>query len=419
MFCSNCGKKIDDGSKFCQFCGSPIKDNVNQSMPHQQPQIPVGKKINPLLVGGIGLGCLAVVLCGVRLLTSDKQDSPAEVAVTESVPVEDSTDNTEVEETDTGNDIYYVNEDDTSLESDSVAGDSVSKEQDDEFLSAYTDYIEEVFAEDNILGYNFIYIDADDAPECLVWTTNEYNQLGRVFVLSYKNGEIESVTTEGDLSSSVTVGYIPRSGDFWVGLTDWHWSSDDVFLLDDSFHKVVSLYGGSGDAYNPDGTLLINGQDANSEEYDEITSDIYSDKYTRLNVDMYGQNYDAIYSTLSAAYDALRTTTYKAYAPEVAEFELKDGILTLTTQDPSNGGSIDSEEVWHNVDPLFSISYPVAEDCTWEYGHDEGGFVLDEYGSFETMKEDVIADKDEIYSPFSLYIEVIDDIVVRVYSIQS
>lgn len=24
MFCMNCGKKIDDGSKFCQFCGSPI-----------------------------------------------------------------------------------------------------------------------------------------------------------------------------------------------------------------------------------------------------------------------------------------------------------------------------------------------------------------------------------------------------------
>lgn len=120
MFCSNCGKKIDDNSKFCQFCGSLIKDNVSQSMTHQQPQIPVGKKINPLLVGGIGLGCLAVVLCGVRLLSSDKQDSPAEVAVMESAPVEDNTDepvstpadDTEVEETDTGNKIYFLTESD-------------------------------------------------------------------------------------------------------------------------------------------------------------------------------------------------------------------------------------------------------------------------------------------------------------------
>lgn len=134
MFCMKCGKKIDDGSKFCQFCGSAIKDNVSQSVPQQQPQIPVGKKVNPILVGGIGLGCLAVVLCGVHFLISDKQDSSAEVVTTEPASVEDSTDksvtelasvkdstdksastpadDTEVEETDTSNDIYFLTESD-------------------------------------------------------------------------------------------------------------------------------------------------------------------------------------------------------------------------------------------------------------------------------------------------------------------
>lgn len=595
MFCMNCGKKIDDNSKFCQFCGSPIKDNVSQSMPQQQPQIPVRKKVNPILVGSIGLGCLAVVLCGVHFLSSDKQDSPAEVAVTESAPVEDSTDNsvvdsvdnTEVEETDTGNNVYYLteedifsqldsffnfcwsnsafnsnrdlgqdtidlgensfrslyavtveksidvgvvaiyetnpnmiltsdfadvclsggnsdidnlinnvcmwensikfidsnidgtwhfyegtdecvyaavsvddcnftiemvqctedpykwlinnidmrlnqdlldaklkNEDDISLESDSVAGDSVSKEQDDEFLSAYTDYIEEVLAEEEILGYNLIYIDDNDIPECLVWTKAgaDNNPECRVFVLSYKNDNIESVTTD-TTGWYADVLYSPRSGDFRLETSIYRWYKQTVFTLDDSFHKVISM---EHESLGVDsGRSVIDEQEVSDEEYDKILSQYdYLNSYTRLICgvqDASGENFYAtgVYSSLLDAYDALRTTTYKAYAPEVAEFELKDGILTLTTQDPSNGGSIDSEEVWHNVDPLFSISYPVAEDCTWEYGHDEGGFVLDEYGSFETMKEDVIADKDEIYSPFSLYIEVIDNVVVRVYSIQS
>ena len=26
MFCGNCGKKNEEGAKFCKFCGSPMKD---------------------------------------------------------------------------------------------------------------------------------------------------------------------------------------------------------------------------------------------------------------------------------------------------------------------------------------------------------------------------------------------------------
>lgn len=166
-----------------------------------------------------------------------------------------------------------------------------------ESLFAYANYLESVFTTEERLGYNLIYIDADDIPECIVWTTNESRQLCRAFVLSYKNGSVESVTVEGEEGYCATVGYIPRSGDFWVSSSDWHWSYDDIFLLDDSFHKVSSTSYGSD--------CMINGQIVDYEEYDEVTSDIYSDKYTQLYIDMYGQNFDAIYSTLIAAYDAL------------------------------------------------------------------------------------------------------------------
>lgn len=29
MFCANCGKQIDDGIQFCNYCGTPTKNNVN------------------------------------------------------------------------------------------------------------------------------------------------------------------------------------------------------------------------------------------------------------------------------------------------------------------------------------------------------------------------------------------------------
>ena len=29
MFCKNCGKEINDKSKFCQFCGEQVAENEN------------------------------------------------------------------------------------------------------------------------------------------------------------------------------------------------------------------------------------------------------------------------------------------------------------------------------------------------------------------------------------------------------
>lgn len=585
MFCMNCGKKIDDNSKFCQFCGSPIKDNVSQSMPQQQPQIPVRKKVNPILVGSIGLGCLAVVLCGVHFLSSDKQDSPAEVAVTESAPVEDSTDNsvvdsvdnTEVEETDTGNNVYYLteedifsqldsffnfcwsnsafnsnrdlgqdtidlgensfrslyavtveksidvgvvaiyetnpnmiltsdfadvclsggnsdidnlinnvcmwensikfidsnidgtwhfyegtdecvyaavsvddcnftiemvqctedpykwlinnidmrlnqdlldaklkNEDDISLESDSVAGDSVSKEQDDEFLSAYTDYIEEVLAEEEILGYNLIYIDDNDIPECLVWTKAgaDNNPECRVFVLSYKNDNIESVTTD-TTGWYADVLYSSRSGDFSLETSIYRWYKQTVFTLDDSFHKVISM---EYESLGTSGRSVIDEQEVSSEEYDKIISQYdYLDSYTRLSCgvqDTSGENFytTGVYSSLLDAYDALRTTTYAAYSVEITKFDLTDNILTVEADSDPNGRR-----------EGFAISYPVSEDCTWEYGYynNDGSFVSDEYESFEYMKEEIAENQQniEVQSQILLCVEVVDDTVVRVYRV--
>lgn len=299
--------------------------------------------------------------------------------------------------------------------------------EDADVLSAYYDYIENNYSEDGIIGYNLIYIDDDDIPECVVWTGKPAERYGcRVFALSYKNGSMEAVTVEAGEGHSADIVCCPKSGIIWLSMLDTLWQYHSKFELSDSFHKLKSKYyysdGNGNVGYQIDG-VEVSGDFFNSEENNRyIESEDFED-FIIISIctdEAHGRSYGGTFSSLLGAYDDLRTVTYKAHAPEVAEFELKDGILTLTTQDPSNGGSIDSEEVWHNVDPLFSISYPVAEDCTWEYGHDNGGeFVVDEYGSFETMKENVVADKECMDSPFSLYVEVIDDVVVKVYSIQS
>lgn len=35
MFCSKCGKPVNDGSLFCTFCGNSVTDSVAQSVPIQ------------------------------------------------------------------------------------------------------------------------------------------------------------------------------------------------------------------------------------------------------------------------------------------------------------------------------------------------------------------------------------------------
>lgn len=308
---------------------------------------------------------------------------------------------------------------------DTLIGKVVDKEIVDALI-AYEEYIEQTLVEEGIYGYNLIYIDDNDIPECVVWTENDQ----RVFVLCYKNSDVESVTHQ-QISSYLDVIYTPKSGKFNISVFYGSAGTEDnIFTLDDGFHLAVyadSNRSFSWDEY--DRSFNINGQEVSASEYEEAIANEF--EYIILGgcayrdegfYSSYYESYKDVqgtYSTLLSAYDALRITTYQAYAPEVAEFDLTDGILTLTTEDPAEGNSSDSEEVWHNVDPLFSISYPVAESCTWEYGHYEYDFVLDEYGSFETMKENVVADKECLYSPFSLYVEVIDDVVVRVYSIQS
>ena len=41
MFCSNCGKQIPDGSKFCPYCGAPVMKIVSETSLKQAKEKPI------------------------------------------------------------------------------------------------------------------------------------------------------------------------------------------------------------------------------------------------------------------------------------------------------------------------------------------------------------------------------------------
>ena len=111
------------------------------------------------------------------------------------------------------------------------------------------------------------------------------------------------------------------------------------------------------------------------------------------------------------------TNTYSTYVPQVAVFEISDGVLTVVSDTRFN---------WDSGEK-FSISYPVAEGCVWETGYFSSDFVAEDTTDYESVKayiekeqagytEDPETGEFGIESPMGIYIEVTDGMVVRVYT---
>ena len=289
-----------------------------------------------------------------------------------------------------------------------------------EALFAYVNYSEEVLSDEEIYGYNLIYIDDNDVPECLVWTEDD----NRVYVLSYKNGNIESVTTQ--MSSAYThVSYTPKSGVFELGV--FYGSAgleSDIFTLDDSFDWV--LYADENRTFSWDEYDLvytINGETVDESIYNENLKQ-YENFECTISVDTsgYGTDISETYGSILSAYDALRTTKYYANLPEIVEFELSDGILTVSSDDGSRFGWNGGEREY------FSFSYPVSDDCSWECGYYAVDFVRDEYMDYSTVKECIESEQAQykegkekygddfsVESPPGFDFIVVDGVIVKVY----
>ena len=67
MFCQNCGKKLENGEKFCSNCGTP--NTINFQIENENTVLPKRKKSILLLVGIISIIIIALIIIAVVILT--------------------------------------------------------------------------------------------------------------------------------------------------------------------------------------------------------------------------------------------------------------------------------------------------------------------------------------------------------------
>lgn len=190
-----------------------------------------------------------------------------------------------------------------------------------EALFTYANHIDNTLKGEKIIGYNLIYMDDDDIPECLVWVGgNVDDNAGKVYAFSNKGGNIQSVASAGtsDEYSYSFCYYTPQTGEFMMKTTSdgfGHTEISSVFILGDSgFDFVCSLEMGRSDGETY--VYKINNQDSVHYKLDDPTPELdgfyeqfgkylkYDSTYLECSIQ---GNTNETYSTLLSAYDALTT----------------------------------------------------------------------------------------------------------------
>lgn len=192
------------------------------------------------------------------------------------------------------------------------------------------------------------------------------------------------------------------------------------------------------DNFDGDGNYIpvyqISGADVSEEEYNQKLNDITADITNSYSGDEnFSQDTDV--TDLIMEYDSIKSisdmesfddeanipyteTTYNTYEYCIYQFEQKDGILTVAADD---GAAVADG---FGLQDSFSFSYPIAEDCTWESGHWDDGFVPYEQIDMETVvqginewRNDYELFPDELESPAEICFDIVNDKIVRVYRI--
>lgn len=80
MFCKKCGKELEDGAVFCQFCGQKQTENVEENVQKKEEQIS-NKKL--ILAGTVMAAAILAVIAVFKLFTRDKGNAVADNTVVE------------------------------------------------------------------------------------------------------------------------------------------------------------------------------------------------------------------------------------------------------------------------------------------------------------------------------------------------
>lgn len=265
-----------------------------------------------------------------------------------------------------------------------------------EVLPAYEEYINEHCGELN--GCELIYIDDDDIPECV------YLDMSWEMVLCYDSGTVRCCSS--GFGGNAHVAYRERTGEFEIGGIAGSQEYKEFYTLEDGVFSLI------GSAYHSN-YVGYEGEDV--DEYYIEDNGVSKGEYESY-VDSFG-TYEWVsceYSSISEAYQNLGQETLETWEEYVTKFELADGILTVEAEESENGYL-----------SAISISYPISDDCSWE------DCVFGEYNkelSYEELKSEIEEQRnwhlrylngeieEDVNDPYSLYIEIKDGEIVRVYN---
>ncbi len=307
---------------------------------------------------------------------------------------------------------------------DTSAGKAVDKKVIDA-LVAYQKFIDEdivfeiVSMEDaDRINFTLAYIDGDNIPELILHVGALISD--EIHILSYQNGNVIDSIVGGNYAS---IRYADKKNLLACFGGRMGYYMDTYYSMSDGRLNEVA----SGDyyvEYDDEGNTTFyqwNGSECANEEDYYSHIDAFCDSQVGeaewKEVSIYGD----INTNILSAYDALRTTTYNTYEYCIYQFEVKDGILTVAADD---GAAVSDG---FGIQKSFSFSYPVAEDCIWEDGYWGGdGYVSTRQTDEQTVMEDIREWReayetipDDVESPVGIYFDIVEEKVVRVYTITS
>lgn len=459
MFCSRCGRQIDEDGKFCPFCGQKVGAPVN-SVPTGSMQSDyqkaagtskVSAKKNRNIIWGL-LAALTVVIVvvaaivGVKLFgtkrTQGDQVKKSSLAEQEKSDDKDSAKELrEQEEKEEGSeeaagDTEKMDED---LEDTTAAHENPADGEILDVLTAYQRYVDEL-DDEAVRGCMLAYLDEDDIPELIV--IGDYEAAGQMIV-TCRDGEL----IENYIGRLGGLSYVEKQNFYRNSNGHMGYYYDEFYRLVDGEQTVI-ISGEYGDQYDDEGNLIWNEEDYPEQEYswdgvscseeeyydaiDKFVKNTVGDVEFRY-VDCYGGD---LYYNMLDAYEGMKYRKYSAYWPQIKEFELKDGVLTYTI----GGGAAYG---WgSNDDIMDTISCPVAPDCIWE----NRSVGMGEHYQPEVADTDYIQDttytqikdwidtekqwfeeaaaeygRDEVWveSPVNVVVVVKEGVVVRVYTVSS
>lgn len=464
MFCSRCGRQIDEDGKFCPFCGQKVGAPVNtlvNSVPTGSVQSDNDRaagtskasvKKNKNIIFGV-LIVLAVVIVGVAAIvgvnffgtqrTQEDQVEEPSLAVSEESDDKDlAKEMREQEEKDKGTeeaagDIEKVDDDG---EDTTAAYGNLTDGEILDVLTTYQRYVDDL-DDEAVRGCMLAYLDEDDIPELIV--IGDYEAAGQMIV-TYRDGEL----IENYIGRLGGLSYVEKQNFYRNSNGHMGYYYDEFYRLVDGEQTVI-ISGEYGDQYDEEGNLIWNEEeDYPEQEYSwDGVSCSEEEYYNEINkfvektvgdaefryVDSYGGD---LYYNMLDAYEGMKYRKYSAYWPQIKEFELKDGVLTYTI----GGGAAYG---WgSNDDIMYTISCPVAPDCIWEnrsvgmgehyqpqvadtdYIQDTTYTQIKDWIDTEKQWfEEAVAEygRDEAWveSPVNVVVVVKEGVVVRVYTVSS